>query len=240
MRRKKFACPCPPGSMAIAAAAAAAAAEVLGDRVRASCGGEDAKLLWQAEFLTGAVIADASYRTATSGRVDRQQLPGVRARPTRRDDVGVDTTLALFHAIGPEAGESDLKLLPPPPSAVSPRELAPLSGRGVESGRGVVDGDGWRSDGMGGKIAVANPAVHAAHLRTLDLSHRFGGPPPNDKARGVQLMAVQQMDGQHGDVDARTLKLPAPVVTKRATGGHPMHKIQQSLLKVPAKLSSTG
>ncbi len=198
---------------------------------------EDTKLLQQAEFLTGAAIADASYRTATSGRVDPQQLADVRGRSERRND---DTTLALFHAIGPEAGNTDLNLLPPPPSAVSPRELAPLSGRGVESGRGVVDGDGWRSDGMGGKIAVASSAVHAAHLRTLEGAHRFGGPPPNDKARGLQLMAVQQMDGQHGDVDARKLKLPAPVVTGRAAGGHPMHKIQSALLQVPAKLSSTG
>ena len=196
---------------------------------------EDAKMLQQAEFLTDAVIADASYRTATSGRVDRQLLGEVRVRSGHRND---DTTLALFDAIGPEAGNTDLNLLPPPPSAVSPRELAPLSGRGVESGRGVVDG--WRSDGMGGKIAVASPAVHAAHLRTLDGVHRFGGPPPNDKARGVQLMAVQQMDGQHGDVDARKLHLPAPVVTGRAVGGHPMHKIQSSLLRIPPKLSSTG
>ena len=87
---------------------------------------------------------------------------------------------------------------------------------------------------------MASPAVHAAHLRTLDGAHSFGGPPPNDKARGVQLMAVQQMDGQHGDVDARKLKLPPPVVSKRAHGGHPMHKMQKEMSRIGPKISSTG
>ena len=208
---------------------------------------EGLEMLQQAEFLTGAVIADAAHRTAMSGYGlgsggGEQLLPDVTIVRPRSVVDNDGTTLALLNAIGPEAGRPDLKLLPvllPPPSAVSPRELAPLSGRGVESGRGGP-GDGWRSDGMGGKVAVASPALHAAHLRTLEGAHSFGGPPPNDKARGVQLMAVQQMDGQHGDVDARTLKLPPPVVSRRAAGGHPMHQVQSQMLKVPPKLSSTG
>lgn len=201
---------------------------------------EDEGLL-QAEFLTGAAIADASYSTETSG-LGRASVSAPNGEgglaPLRMDlrprSVGGDaTTIALFDAIGPEAG---MAVLPPPPSQVSPRELAPLSGRGVESGRRR---EGWRSDGAGGKIAVASPALHKAHLRTLDGAHSFGGPPPNDKTRGVQLMAVQQMDGQHGDVDARKLKLPAPVVTKRAHG-NPMHQMQKSMSRIGPKISSTG
>eukprot|EP01045_Picozoa_sp_COSAG04_P007173 COSAG04_NODE_368_length_15757_cov_6.049176_6_plen_1109_part_00 len=182
-------------------------ATTLGERRRQ----EEAELA-EAEMIVGLAIADAHQRTAMSGRPSVSApnatdggglLPEVRPR-----SVGGESTLALLDAIRPEPGLVDLF---DAPVATSPRNLAPVDPRGIGSGRRSGRREGWRGDA----VPAASPAIHAAHLRTLEGAHSFGGPPPNDKERGLQLMAVQDMDGQTGQVDAKKLNLPPPVVLRR-------------------------